>query len=150
MAALGTTVNNMPELPEVETIKNTLKELTLNREIKSVDIFREQTIDGNANEFASSLVNKKIIGFERVGKFIVFKLSDNLVFVSHLRMEGKYFLKNENEPKAKHDLVVFHFKDDKKLVYNDTRKFGRMKLLNNENYKIVSTRHNSNRTTASL
>lgn len=134
MDVLGTIANNMPELPEVETIKNTLKELTLNKVIKSVDVLRAQTIDGNANLFASSLINKQIIGFERVGKFIIFDLSNDLRLISHLRMEGKYFLKDEKEKITKHDLVVFHFKDNTKLVYNDTRRFGRTKLSDSKKY----------------
>lgn len=134
MAVLGTTANNMPELPEVETIKNTLKELTLNKEIESVDVLRDKTIDGNVSTFKKQLVNTKIIGFERVGKFIIFLLTNDLVLISHLRMEGKYFLKNKNEELVKHDLASFNFKDGTKLIYNDTRKFGRIKLSTKTNY----------------
>lgn len=124
----------MPELPEVETIKNTLNELILNKKIKSVDVLRKQTIDGDNSEFSDSLKNQKIIGFERVGKFIIFKLSNELVLISHLRMEGRYFLKEEKEKITKHDLVVFHFSDNTKLIYNDTRRFGRIKLSNTKKY----------------
>lgn len=127
----------MPELPEVETVKNILKELTLGKTIKSVDVLRPQTIEGNSKEFAQNLSDEKIIDFERIGKFIIFHLTNKKVLISHLRMEGKYFLKNEKEKITKHDLVVFHFTDATKLVYNDTRRFGRMSLANIENYREI-------------
>ena len=52
-------------------------------------------------------------------------------------MEGKYFFKEEKSALGKHDLVVFHFTDDTKLVYNDTRRFGRMSVESELNYKEV-------------
>lgn len=124
----------MPELPEVETVKNILKEMTLGKQIVSVDVLRKQTIEGDAGSFASSLVNETIKDFGRVGKFIIFYLTNNKVMISHLRMEGKYFLKDEKEKLTKHDLVIFHFSDGTKLLYNDTRRFGRIKLSSFENY----------------
>ena len=124
----------MPELPEVETVKNVLKELTLGKKIKSVDVLRKQTIEGDADLFATSLANETISDFGRVGKFIIFYLTNNKVMISHLRMEGKYFLKDEKEKLTKHDLVVFHFTDGTKLLYNDTRRFGRIKLSSKEDY----------------
>lgn len=128
----------MPELPEVETVKNILKELTLGKTISGVDVLRKQTIEGDSEQFTKKLLNQKIIDFERIGKFIIFHLTNENVLISHLRMEGKYFLKNESEKITKHDLVVFHFSDNTKLVYNDTRRFGRMSLENEKSYKIVS------------
>lgn len=124
----------MPELPEVETVKNVLKELTLNKTIKNVEVLRKQTIDGDADIFVKTLPGKTIIDFGRVGKFIIFFLTDNKVMISHLRMEGKYFLKNESEKITKHDLVIFHFTDGTKLIYNDTRRFGRINLSSLEDY----------------
>lgn len=124
----------MPELPEVETVKNILKEMTLGKTITSVDVLRQQTIDGDSKEFAKSLINETISDFGRVGKFIIFYLTNNKVMISHLRMEGKYFLKDEKEKITKHDLVVFHFNDGTKLIYNDTRRFGRIKLSSLEDY----------------
>lgn len=127
----------MPELPEVETVRNVLKELTLGKTIKSVDVLREQTIEGDAKKFASTLAGLTIKDFGRVGKFIIFHLSKDKVIISHLRMEGKYFLKDEKEKLTKHDLVVFHFTDGTKLLYNDTRRFGRMCLLDESCFMFV-------------
>lgn len=132
----------MPELPEVETVKNVLAELTLGKKITSVDVLRAQTILGNAEEFANKLANQTIINFSRIGKHIIFHLTNDLVIVSHLRMEGKYFLKNESEKITKHDMVVFHFNDGTKLLYNDTRRFGKMLLSIEQQYMNVPPLNN--------
>lgn len=132
----------MPELPEVETVKNTLKELTLNKTIKSVEVLRTQTIEGDSTKFAKFLANETISDFERIGKFIIFHLTHEKVIISHLRMEGKYFLKDEDAKLTKHDLVIFHFTDNSKLIYNDTRRFGRMSVETLKTYKKVAPLNN--------
>ena len=132
----------MPEFPEVNVVIKKLEMRTLNKTIKSVEVLREQTIEGSVEEFKKDLIGATIIDFEQVGKFIVFHLSNEKVIISHLRMEGKYFFREENSPLGKHDLVVFHFIDDTKLVYNDTRRFGRMSVENISNYKDVPPLNN--------
>ena len=127
----------MPEFPEVNVVIKKLELRTLGKTIKSVDVLREQTIEGDIENFKKSLEGSTINSFEQIGKFIVFHLSNKHVIVSHLRMEGKYFFKEEKSVLGKHDLVVFHFTDDTKLVYNDTRRFGRMSVENESNYKEV-------------
>ena len=127
----------MPEFPEVNVVIKKLELRTLNKTIKSVDVLREQTIEGDVEHFKKTLEGATISSFEQVGKFIVFHLSNKQVIISHLRMEGKYFFKEEKAPLGKHDLVVFHFTDDTKLVYNDTRRFGRMSVESESTYRDV-------------
>lgn len=134
MVVLGTMPNNMPELPEVETVVKTLKHLVIGKCIQSVKVLRPQNIDGDAKKFEVSLKDKTIKDITRIGKFIIFHLEDGLVMISHLRMEGKYFLKENNEPISKHDLVIFYFKDKTYLTYNDTRRFGVIKLSSEKTY----------------
>ena len=127
----------MPEFPEVHTVIEVLKEFTLGKTIKGVDVLRDKTIEGNVGDFKNKIFGATITSFEQFGKFIVFHLSNNYVIVSHLRMEGKYFLKDENEKLTKHDLVVFHFTDGTKLLYNDTRRFGTMSVKGLTDYLKV-------------
>ncbi len=128
----------MPEFPEVNVVIKKLELRTLNKTIKSVEVLRWQTIEGDIEHFKKSVEGFTISSFEQVGKFIVFHLSNHNVIISHLRMEGKYFFKEEKSKLGKHDLVVFHFTDNTKLVYNDTRRFGRMSVESETNYKDVS------------
>lgn len=118
----------MPELPEVETVKETLKTKVLDKIITKVDIYHNNIIEyPSVDEFKNKLVNQKIIDIKRRGKWLMFEL-DYYYLLSHLRMEGKFNLK-ENTEINKHEHVVFTFADNSQLRYQDTRKFGRMHLI---------------------
>lgn len=124
----------MPELPEVQTVINILKTLVKGKTISDVLILREKNVENDPDFFVKTLKGSSIVDISRVGKFIVFHLDIPYVIVSHLRMEGKYFFKEEKEPNQKHDILVYKFTDKTKLVYNDTRKFGIIKLLKSDSY----------------
>ena len=124
----------MPELPEVETIRRTLKPLILNHKIESIEVFYEKVIDGNVNGFIQTLTNQTFLDIDRVGKYLVFKLEQE-AFISHLRMEGKYFVVKKEEEIHKHCHVIFHLDHGYDLRYEDTRKFGRMQLVSLDHYK---------------
>ncbi|MCD8209796.1 MAG: DNA-formamidopyrimidine glycosylase [Coprobacillus sp.] len=118
----------MPELPEVETIRNILKSIVIGKTISNVDVFREKTILSDVNEFKNNLVGATIKDIERKGKFLIFVYDNNYALLSHLRMEGKYYLLEEETPNTKYARVVFHFTDNTKLCFDDSRCFGIMKL----------------------
>lgn len=124
----------MPELPEVETIKNTLKNMIGGRTIKSVDVLRAKTVENDIQYFKNCLKDARICDFSRVGKFIIFILDKPYVLICHLRMEGKFFLRKESEKYSVHDMAIFHFENGTYLAYNDTRRFGILKVLDKENY----------------
>lgn len=119
----------MPELPEVETVRRGLLRLVQGRTIQSVDIIWSKTIDGDNEAAKLMLRGRTIENIERRGKFLLFRLSDNLTLVSHLRMEGKFYTVPVDEPLEKHVCVVFHLDEQTDLWYMDTRKFGRMQLV---------------------
>ena len=126
----------MPELPEVETVCRSLRELVLNKKITFVDIFYERIIKSDLNEFKTLLVNQTFHRIERKGKYIIFVLDDYII-VSHLRMEGKYFLMKD-EAINKHEHVIFHLENGETFRYNDTRKFGTMELFKtNDVFEVV-------------
>lgn len=119
----------MPELPEVETVRRVLKKQVLNKKIVSASVYWENIIAyPKIKEFEKKIKNQTIIDIDRYGKWLMFELSDYYL-LSHLRMEGKYFLRGSDDPKEKHQHVLFHFSDGSDLRYSDTRKFGKMYLL---------------------
>ena len=127
----------MPELPEVETVRRTLKSLVLGRKINSVDINFNNIIEHPTSlEFKEKIKGQIIIDIKRKGKWLMFEL-DDYYMLSHLRMEGKYFLKS-NEPILKHEHIIFNLDDHKTLRYNDTRKFGKIHLI--EKDKVYKTK----------
>lgn len=127
----------MPELPEVETVRNVLKLWVNGRVIKSSDIYYEKVLENIAfTEFKDKIINQKIHDVNRIGKYLIFIL-DDYVLLSHLRMEGKYYLVENNEldeKQNKHKIISFLLDDNKMLLYHDVRKFGKMKLLSKDNY----------------
>lgn len=119
----------MPELPEVETVKETLKRQVLNKKIVDVKILYSNIIEyPTTTEFKQRIIGQTINDIKRRGKWIVFCL-DEYYLLSHLRMEGKYFIRTTNDSLEKHEHVIFVFDDGSELRYRDTRKFGRMHLI---------------------
>ena len=122
----------MPELPEVETVKNSLKELILNKKIINVEVYYEEMIKNIDKEsFIDKLRNQKFIDIKRKGKFLIFIL-ENISLVAHLRMEGKYLIKGL-EPNNKHEHIIFYLDSMETLRYVDTRKFGVIYLFETTN-----------------
>ena len=120
----------MPELPEVETVKETLKKKILKKRITDIKVLYDGIIATNINDFKKNIINEEIVDIKRRGKFLIFELS-NFYLVSHLRMEGKFFIKDKDEEINKHEHVIFYF-DKMSLRYHDTRKFGKMYLINKD------------------
>ena len=120
----------MPELPEVETVRRTLAGLVRGKTIDAVDVRWTKIIKRpeEPEEFARLLAGQTIQSIGRRGKFLLFHL-DDCVMVSHLRMEGKYGLHQNDEPLDKHVHVIFRFTDGSELRYRDVRKFGTMHLF---------------------
>ena len=80
----------MPELPEVETVKRVLLPIVKGRTIKGVDILRKSIVNNLEEEFISFIKNETVLDMSRIGKFLIFHLTNEKVLISHLRMEGKY------------------------------------------------------------
>jgi formamidopyrimidine-DNA glycosylase len=121
--------NCMPELPEVETVRKTLKKLTLHKQIEKVTVHWPKMIKSpiEVEQFVDALRGEIIEDVGRRGKFLIIYTS-TFALISHLRMEGKYGLYPKEEPIDKHTHVIFHFTDGSELRYRDVRKFGTMHL----------------------
>ena len=139
----------MPELPEVEVVKRSLKKLVSNLPIKHIEInqtnLRYKVIKKEINQ----IIGLKIQVIKRRSKYLLFFFNKDIVMLVHLGMTGKFFVVNKkNEKKRtsfyykinkikdkKHDHIVFTFKDEVKLIYNDVRKFGFIKFYSYNKFK---------------
>ena len=138
----------MPELPEVEVVKRSLE-----KKIKNM-VFKKVTIrDGNLRYKVYKKEISKIIGLRinkvtRRSKFLIFHLNNYSLLLFHLGMTGKFFFLNKkqrkfktsfyynlNEYDKKHDRIIFLLNKNQKLIYNDVRKFGFIKLININDFK---------------
>ncbi len=128
----------MPELPEVETVRQTLRTQILNKKITNVTIAYENMIKNiSISDFKKSLIGKTIIEIHRKGKYLFFQLED-CYLISHLRMEGKYFIKEANSIFSKHEHISFTLDGELELRYHDVRKFGVMEI---RSYDDIFTTH---------
>ena len=81
----------MTELPEVETVKNVLTPIVTNHRIIAIDVYNARQVENDLDYFKNTLINQTFLNVSRIGKYIIFHLTNDLVLISHLRMEGKYF-----------------------------------------------------------
>lgn len=121
----------MPELPEVETVKNILEPLVMQKTIDFIDVFYDRLVQSDLNDFKEKLKGQTFKNLTRYGKYLFFHLTNELVIISHLRMEGKFrYVKDKNDSRIKHTSLTFFFTDNSALSFDDTRKFGVMYLTN--------------------
>ena len=118
----------MPELPEVETVRRELLISVQNKKIEHVVLLRQKNVKAEPRAFIEGLEGATIIDVNRKGKCLRFDLDNGYSFYSHLRMEGKYFLRHQGDSYDKFDLLVIDFTDGTSLRYNDVRKFGTFHL----------------------
>ena len=121
----------MPELPEVQTVVNSLKSKIIELKFYKVELIWKRVIYNLDNKvFVNHILNKTILDVYRIGKFIVFKL-DKGMMLCHLRMTGRLFINNGLPNNLKHISAYFHLNNNKFLIFEDIRKFGGFMYLNN-------------------
>lgn len=120
----------MPELPEVETVVSTLKVQLGEVTIEDIQILWRNIVDQELYDFYR-ILNQTILEYKRYGKYLIFKCQE-YTLIAHLRMEGKFYILNQSKPYDKHVHVIFKLSNQKYLQYHDTRKFGKMMVLRND------------------
>lgn len=121
----------MPELPEVETIARKLAPELLGRTIKEADLRWSRTLaEPSPGKFREQVRKQKITGVSRRAKYLILSLSTFHLLI-HLRMSGDLYIRNSTIKPEEHDRLVLKLSGDKSLVFNDTRKFGRVWLTSN-------------------
>lgn len=124
-------IRRMPELPEVETVRRGLERLVVGRKIVSVDVRVPKMIKTDLTAFETDIIGQTFQSIGRRGKYLLLNL-DRQVIISHLRMEGKYLLFEDEVSENKHFHTFFKLDNGSTLVYQDVRKFGTMDLLDKE------------------
>ena len=122
----------MPELPEVETIARKLKPDLIGRTIISADLYWTRTLEipSSPKKFKEQIRGQQIKEVGRRAKYFILHLSDFKLLI-HLRMSGDLFVKDSTSRPEKHDRLRLELSDDRALIFNDTRKFGRVWFTSN-------------------
>jgi formamidopyrimidine-DNA glycosylase len=125
----------MPELPEVEHVVRSLRRAVLGQIIVAAEIRLPKLVaPTSSSTFNRKIKGSRISAISRRGKFILIELkkpseSKSQVLVVHLRMTGKFMVLRPDDDLPKHAHAVFYLDDERRLVFNDQRQFGVMRLL---------------------
>jgi formamidopyrimidine-DNA glycosylase len=133
---------NVPELPEVETVKRGLEPALLGRTLLRIELRRKNLRFDFPEGMAETMQGAKIEALERRAKYILVHCSNGKSLILHLGMTGRFTIVKPNgqsfEPGAfyhdtggfaelgPHDHVVWHLDDGIRIIYNDARRFGFM------------------------
>ncbi len=127
----------MPELPEVETIKNELLPRVAGCHFTDVTLLWPGVVrEPSPEEFCRRLVGQGIEDIRRRGKHLLFQLSGGETLILHLRMSGLLLLKPLSAETGPYTTAIFRLDNGKGLHFSDRRRFGAMWLVQDEN-KIV-------------
>jgi len=130
----------MPELPEVEVVRQQLSNRVTGRTVEDIKIRDWKSVRGDRH-FISQTVGQTITAIDRTGKYLIFTLSDeDSYLICHLRMTGRLiFVPSESDTQIggghklpegrksqphEHTRIIFTFSNDAHLYFNDMRKFG--------------------------
>ena len=141
----------MPELPEVEVIRQSLNKKIKQKKVKKVIVRNKDLRLRISDDFSKYLENKKILKVDRFSKYLIFHLSNKSYCLLHLGMSGTVHLLHQNKKNSitntsfynspilpnKHNHVEIIF-EKIRLIYNDPRRFGFFQIIDNS--KILKKR----------
>ena len=135
----------MPELPEVEIVKRSLKNKVNYKKIKKIIITNRNLRFKVQKNFEKLLEGRKITNVSRFSKYIIISFDNNNYCLIHLGMSGTLHLIDNKKKEKLTNLSFYHSKILPKkhnhikikfsnftIIYNDPRRFGFFKLLNNK------------------
>lgn len=129
----------MPELPEVETVRQTLLEFLPGLTVTDVTINLPRIVKyPDSTRFAQEIVGLTFCDIERRGKYLKFIMSAGQTLVVHLRMTGQLRYSPCDEPLPRHTHVIFQLSNGRELRYTDIRQFGTMYLASHEQIERVA------------
>lgn len=130
----------MPELPEVETVVRDIARPVQGQVLSRLELAQgaKRSLEGNLASFNAAVANHKVKAVTRRAKYIVIHLDNHSAISVHLRMTGRLYLPQAKRKISPYVRAVFHFKSGRKLLFEDTRRFGKIKfwpdpeVLNNQ------------------
>lgn len=123
----------MPELPEVETIRNQLEKLIIGKQMLKVDVGLAKMIKLPLVKFRKIVIGSKIKKISRRAKILIFELSNGWSILVHLKMSGRLIFRKKEAKLQTEDTkwnhLIYYFRDGSRLFHNDLRQFGYVKLI---------------------
>ena len=136
----------MPELPEVEIVRQSLNKCIKKKKVKKVIVRNRNLRFKIPLNFADYLRNLMVIEVKRFSKYLILHLSNKSYCLFHLGMSGTFHIVYETKEKnitntsfynspflpKKHNHLIIIFKNFK-IIYNDPRRFGFVQIIKNSN-----------------
>ena len=120
----------MPELPEVETVKNELLPYISGRCITGITLFWEGIVrQPSVAEFRSRIIGQVITGIARQGKYLLVGLSSGDLLIIHLKMTGALLIGQDSSEPPRYTRAIIHLDEGTSIFFRDPRKFGLMRLV---------------------
>ena len=142
----------MPELPEVEVVKKSLKKRINKLKFTNVSIINKKLRYEIDKRYIKKIIGHNINNIQRRSKYIILNLDNGESIIFHLGMTGKLtiidekkkiiktsFYYDQDKLDEKHNHVIFFMNRGVKLIYNDVRKFGYIKIIKTN--KINQSNH---------
>jgi formamidopyrimidine-DNA glycosylase len=118
----------MPELPEVETYRRYFNETALGQTISSIEVQDQRQLTTDFDTLLQALLGKQLIQSDRIGKHFLITLSSGKILILHFGMTGDLAYYRDAEDTPRFARIVFHFINNFRLAFIDSRKFGRVGL----------------------
>ncbi|PLX20570.1 bifunctional DNA-formamidopyrimidine glycosylase/DNA-(apurinic or apyrimidinic site) lyase [Candidatus Parcubacteria bacterium] len=158
----------MPELPEVETIKNDLSQKVLNKKISKIVIKKPKLVKSSYTNFKKDLLGASFFEIDRIGKLLIFsfrkgkkekyllvhlKMTGQFIFVGHNSLVAGGHANSKEESKRyrmgglekglpnKFSHIIFYFGEKEILYFNDMRQFGYMKIVTKDELDIIKNKY---------
>ncbi len=119
----------MPELPEVETIRQDLTRTIVGHTITAAEAYDDMIlVNTNPDDFAQRLTDRTINDIARWGKVLIFWLSGDICLLVHLRMTGRLYTISDREALPEHTRAALSLDDGRRLVFVNPRRLGRLEI----------------------
>jgi formamidopyrimidine-DNA glycosylase len=134
-------MSEMPELPEVETVRRGLQPAMEGSKILKAEARRKDLRFPFQKDFIKRLEGQTVTGLGRRAKYLMADLTSGDVLLMHLGMSGSFRVVEDESAKTPgqfhhprgedraHDHVVFHMSSGSSVIFNDPRRFGYMKII---------------------
>lgn len=151
----------MPEMPEVETIRRDVIKKALRKTVDSLEINYAKIVKSPIQIFKKALIGNQFKSIDRIGKLLIVKIDKSPYYLLlHLKMTGQIIYRKQNRLLIgghsngirdkdveinslpnKHTHVIFNFSDGSKFFFNDMRKFGYLKIVNEDELKKIKEQY---------
>lgn len=132
----------MPELPEVESLRRILTRSAVGRTIVGARIGTLPLRRRVVSDFGATIAGRTIERISRRAKYLMIELSGGLIILAHLGMSGSITHRDRGFDArnfdVKHDHLEFALDDGTRLVFNDPRRFGMVRLISREDLASIA------------